>query len=329
MMLFVGTLLAGLFFAGCGPATPTAVSDTSTPSTPASTDTSTPAPTDTPTPAPLTPLPTSTPTITPTPVIYVIQQGDNLIAIARQYGVTVEAIQDANGILDPRRLQIGQELLIPMDEAALLTPPTPTATPMPLDILGINFQRSPSGVLWCFGEVENIAGVDLFQVEVGVSLFDEGGNMLAFATAPVELDVVPNGQRAPFVISFEDPPERFATYQSVPIKAMPLTRLGTYYLDLEVVDAVGEARGHSSYSVKGRVRNVGVETADHVRLTITAYDDEGKVAAVRTVAPAEDSLPPGRSSDFEIHLLSTAGSVTRYTLHAEAVLSLPTPSPTP
>ena len=47
------------------------------------------------------------------PVIHLVQAGDTLGAIARQYGVTVEALQEVNAISDPTRLQIGQELIIP------------------------------------------------------------------------------------------------------------------------------------------------------------------------------------------------------------------------
>jgi len=289
---------------------------TSTP-TPAATNSPTSPPTATP--APLTPLPTLSPTATSTPVFYIVQKGDNLLAIAKIYGVTADAIQDANGITNPRRLQIGQELLIPMDEATETRPATPTATPAPYEISDINFQMSPSGRLWCLGEIENTAGVDLQQVQVAISLLDEAGELLAYSTANTELDVVLKGKRAPFAVAFEDPPEQFATYQSAPVRGQPITRLGTYYLDLEIVDHQGEARGHASYSVSGRVRNVGDLPARDVRIVVTGYDEEGLVAAVRKVAPAQDQLLPGRISDFEINLLSTAGSVVTYTLSAEGL----------
>jgi len=53
------------------------------------------------------------PTATPAPVIYVVEQGDTLGAIAIRFDVSVEAIQDANGIDDPTTLQPGQKLVIP------------------------------------------------------------------------------------------------------------------------------------------------------------------------------------------------------------------------
>ena len=45
-------------------------------------------------------------------VSYVIQRGDTLYSIAKTYGVTVEQLQQWNGITDPRRLRVGQTLTI-------------------------------------------------------------------------------------------------------------------------------------------------------------------------------------------------------------------------
>ena len=44
---------------------------------------------------------------------HVIRPGDTFGKLARQYGVTVEAIFQANPKVDPRRLQIGQKIRIP------------------------------------------------------------------------------------------------------------------------------------------------------------------------------------------------------------------------
>ena len=73
-------------------------------------------------------------------VIHVVQAGDTLGAIAKQHGVTVEALQEVNAISDPNRLQIDQELIIPVSETTEMTTPssaatevraTATATPIP------------------------------------------------------------------------------------------------------------------------------------------------------------------------------------------------------
>ena len=54
------------------------------------------------------------------PMVHVVQAGDTLGEIAKQYGVTVEALQEVNAISDPKRLQIGQELIIP--QGGTITP---------------------------------------------------------------------------------------------------------------------------------------------------------------------------------------------------------------
>ncbi|MGI6151634.1 MAG: LysM peptidoglycan-binding domain-containing protein [Christensenellales bacterium] len=48
-------------------------------------------------------------------VIYVVQSGDSLFSIAREYGVTVELLQAANQILPEQGLVVGQALVIPTD----------------------------------------------------------------------------------------------------------------------------------------------------------------------------------------------------------------------
>lgn len=58
--------------------------------------------------------PPPTPTPTPTPVVHVIQAGETLSHVAGQYGVTIEALMTRNDIDDPRRLRVGQRLIIPI-----------------------------------------------------------------------------------------------------------------------------------------------------------------------------------------------------------------------
>lgn len=47
------------------------------------------------------------------PVRHRVERGENLTTIARQYGVTLEAVRDANPGVDPSRLQAGDLVLIP------------------------------------------------------------------------------------------------------------------------------------------------------------------------------------------------------------------------
>ena len=116
-----------------GTVTPTAalVQDRATPTvkaqrTNAPTATSTPEPTYTPQP---TATPTSTPpTPTPEPVVYVVQAGDTLAAIAQWFAVPMERIVEANDLQDPNAIQVGQALVIPGAASDLVPTRTSTGT---------------------------------------------------------------------------------------------------------------------------------------------------------------------------------------------------------
>ena len=64
---------------------------------------------------------------------YTVQENDSLSAIAAQFGVTVEAIMEANGITDPTALAVGQVLTIPgvSEEPTVAVAETPAPTSAP------------------------------------------------------------------------------------------------------------------------------------------------------------------------------------------------------
>lgn len=51
----------------------------------------------------------------PDPIEYVIGRGETLTHVARRFGVSVAAIQDANGGLNPRRIRAGQRIRVPAE----------------------------------------------------------------------------------------------------------------------------------------------------------------------------------------------------------------------
>ena len=268
------------------------------------------------TPVPATPSATPEPTVTPTPVIYAIQKGDTLIPIARKFGVTVKEITDANGITDPRRLRIGQEIIIPVQ--ARETGPTvvPTPTPVDLQIQGLAFHRTPVESLWCLGEVSNISGQPAEEVQVQVSLHDDQGRLLASGAAFTEIDILPDGGRAPFAIRFSGPTTDFAQYQTQVLGGVPSTHLGPRYPDLEVIEDHGEWLDENNYRVRGQVLNSGQSEAEKVAVIITLYDSEAHVVGARTVdIPAEVFLA-GAKAPFEVEL-TPLGPVARYDVQVQ------------
>lgn len=74
--------------------------------------------------------PTATPA--PTQQVYVVQAGDTMSRIANRFGVTLQALIDANqgNIPNPDVLEIGQEVIIPTVAATSLPDAGATATPI-------------------------------------------------------------------------------------------------------------------------------------------------------------------------------------------------------
>ncbi len=316
-------LLAGLA-AGCGQVITLTPTPTPMPTPTISLDVvgGTAAPT--PTPAPYTPEPTPTPTVTPTPVIHTIQAGESLLAISSRYGVSVAALQEANGILDPRFLQIGQQLIIPRQEDVDEdTAATATPTPLPVAIENLHFSETSIGGLWVLGEVNNGTGTALEQVRVSISLLDESNNEIDQAQALVALDLVDPGERAPFAILFGAVPRPFDHYQVYPISAVP-AYVGSYYRDLEVRDLTTESERYASYTVTGVIQNVGPEEAVNVQVVLTAYDPMGRVVATRKVDPEHNVIPRGGETTFTAMLTPLGGPVARVTAVAQGRRLQPT-----
>jgi hypothetical protein len=66
--------------------------------------------------APATPSPDPTPEPEPTPQTYTIKEGDTLSKIAREFGITLQELLDANTdtITDPDRISVGDVIIIPV-----------------------------------------------------------------------------------------------------------------------------------------------------------------------------------------------------------------------
>jgi LysM repeat protein len=311
----IGAMLVGLgvgIIAGCGQVitltpTPTPVP---TPTVSLALVEATEAPS--PTPAPYTPAPTPTPTETPIPVVHTVQAGESLLTIAGQYNISVAALQDVNGILDPRTLQVGQQLIIPRPDEVEepVANATPTATPMPLTVQNLYFGETSLGGLWVLGEVRNDTDLPLEQVRVGVSLLDAQGAEIAQADGWVALDLVDAQGHGPFAIQFPTPPAQFDQYRAAPLAAVP-AYVGSYYRDLEVRNLQSEGERYASYTVTGTIFNFGPEEAVDVQVVLTAYDPLDRVIAMRKIEPEHNVVPRGGETQFTGVLAPIGGPVER------------------
>jgi LysM repeat protein len=272
----------------------------------------------TPTPKPATPLPTFTVTPSPTPIVHTVARGETLLGIANEFGISVEALQEANGILDPRRLQVGQDLIVPQDDAAQQgNPATPTPTPVPYAIENVGFYSTAVGSMWFLGEVHNTTGQPIEQVRVKVTLDDDGNKVLAESSAFAALDLIAPGGRSPFAVLFASPPDHFAKYQVLALAGVISTHPGTIYRDVAVVRYWGQPQG-SILSISGEVKNAGTADAEAVTIIITAYDNGNRVVATRAADLSLNRLHAGEVAPFQVNLLSADGPIVSYAVQVQA-----------
>jgi len=306
---------------GCGSVvTPTGKAPTAT-----SPPMSSPSPLPTlPTSAPSGPVgeflePPATPTVTPTPIIYVVREGDTLVGIAAKYGVSVEALRRINGIANPLFLRIGQTLIIPtgQEEAMAPTELLPTPTPMPFGIRGVAFYETPVGSLHCLGEVVNTTAFTLTNVLVRVTLFDAAGNALIGGNAFAAADILPPMARAPFYLLFNAPPPNFVSHQVVALRGEVAGELAARYVPIALEEVNGAPYG-PSFEISGMVRNADpARAAATVVVVATAYDDAGQVTGFRQQSvDVGEGLSPGATAPFRMRFTVYKGVPANFAVTA-------------
>jgi LysM repeat protein len=262
------------------------------------------------------PLPPPTPQPTATPTIYVVQSGDTLLAIALKYGVTVEAIQAANGNVQPQFLQIGQELIIPLGDeqpAASAGEPLilPTSTPLAVTLDGTGLHETPAGSVWLLGEVYNPTDAPAAHVQIHVVLVGPHGERLGESLVFPALDVIPPGGRAPFGTLFPARPAGLANFHVEVLSAETYAHDGPWVPGaLQVTGEQGGPAG-ALFRVTGTLRNSGAAALD-AAVVVTLYDEQGQVIGFER----EDAgaVAPGASAVFDVRVTPAGSGAARYTL---------------
>ncbi len=88
---------------------------------------------------------------------HVVQAGENLFRIGLQYGITFDLLMQANGILNPNLIYVGQSLCIP--GATPVPPPNPYPQPVPYPqpapgcgaYYTVKYGDTLSGIAWKYG----------------------------------------------------------------------------------------------------------------------------------------------------------------------------------
>jgi len=184
---------------------------------------------------------------------------------------------------------------------------TATPTPVPLKVVNLASYRTPAGGAWFLGEVQNDGDEFLDRVQLQLSLFNGDGELLERVTTFVVADVVPAHGKAAFAFLLSRLPSGgFASYEIVVLSAQPIKRWGNRHPYLVVDQISGEMEG-GTFIVEGTVYNGGQEDARDVRVTLTCYATDGKVAGVRQVDLG--TIRAGQEQPFSLSIVPAVPAV--------------------
>jgi LysM repeat protein len=246
-----------------------------------------------------------------------VQRGDSMITIAQKFGVKLDDLQAANPEVSPNAMSVGQVLKIPGNPDNPSGEPTPTPAPFTIQQIGC-YPTLDKG-MWCYVLARNDSSDFMENLSVQVTLADSNNSVLASQTALLPLNILPPNSSLPLTVFF--PPE-------IPFDAKPqvqvLTAIRLLPNDERYVPATinntlvqVNADGHSA-QVSGVVLSLSqTSAANQVWVAATAYDDAGRVIAVRRWE-STTSLPAGGSLSFEYLVSSIGGKISRVEFAVEA-----------
>lgn len=272
--------------AACTTATPTTTpTATATPRWLPLTPYLSPTPSTTPTPLKAPWLPTSV-LPTPTPFVHTIQEGDTLLGIALQYGVDVEALQEANPALNPNLMPIGATVVIPLDKENPAGLPTPTPLPLPLGPLACYPQAD--GSAWCLAVVQNDTGQ---AVEALTGWLRWGEQETAMEAL---LNRLPAGARTVLLAHLSRFVDESAP-QAYLLTALPVDAATEVqrYLPAEAHLQVTTPLPARVVTVQGTVTWQSAKTPREVWLVLVGYATDGRPVAARRWTFAGEQLGEG------------------------------------
>lgn len=313
-------LALGAALAACGTVTPAPVASPSPPLLALPTGTPQPAGPTATTGLRPTPVIIASPTATATPVTHVVTEGESLLSIALDYGVSLQALQTANPEVQVRFLSIGAVLVIPPPEGGAALSATQLAPPPPLalELSDPACYPAATGSLYCLVEVSNPLGAPAENVSARVTLAGSDGLPVANGVGFAAVELIGSLSAAPLVVVFQPAP-------AVPIAARAVELLTAdpaaaslaagRALLLDVVEQTGQANG-TRLTVTGVVSNASGHAAGAAWVTVTVYDAADAVVGFRTVA-VPGGVAAGASHPFALVVDSLAGPIERYAIVAE------------
>lgn len=331
LLLILGSLL--LLLVGCSGTPPQeTLSPPTNPAalTPFYTETplQTAAPTDT-----LAPTPTLPPLPTPTPYLYTIVQGDTMIGIAINFGITYDELSLANPEVNPNFLSVGTQLIIPLPEEETSSQGAgETVVPevLPLQTGEVLCYPTRSGGLWCYWPVTNTMQVPVENIAGIIRLYDSRGEEVANQMAYSLLNLLLPGDSMPLAAYFSPPVPAWKSVQGQLSSSVEANQSETRYLKNEIrnLNLVPVDQERLGYQISGSMAAPPAGDAEgaspelnYAWVLAMAYDIDGKLVGVRRWEALPEQL--GAEIFFDFQIFSLGKPIETVDVFAESRASQP------
>ena len=177
------------------------------------------------------------PSATATPRTHTVSRGEDLGGIAYAYGITLQALRDANPEVDPFSMAVGTVLVIPPSEndnpaAGPDLAAAVAVTPVPVQLSPPACYPSVGG-LWCFSTASNPDEIALESITVRFRLVGADG-VEQTEVAALALDVLNPGGSLALAAFFAGPaPASYQVGVDV-LTALPLNDVSARYVPVEI-----------------------------------------------------------------------------------------------
>ena len=260
------------------------------------------------------------PQTSPIPRIHTIQANDTLLDIAITYDIQLETLLLANPDVDPRALQIGQELVIPTSDNDVIQH---VALPIvPLFVSSPECYPTSTDSLLCMGYIRNDQDQPVEQVSLDIQISD-GSTILGTKPFILEQSYLDIGDIAPYRAIFNRVDSSTVEQVAVTLKsATPTDTLDNRFANLQVTNDT-LARDGNQFNFSADIVNVGEGTSQPPRLVITLLDSDDRVYGYR-IWEGNAPLFPEVSTRVQMTILPVASALDSatltYNLHTEARL---------
>jgi len=173
-----------------------------------------------------------------------------------------------------------------------------------------------SGLPVVVGEVINEGGEPVKSVEVKVNFIDTTGQVIDSGMAVAAVEMIPPGQRSPFmIVGSADHATSITSYELQIVNfAMGKNKPAM----LQVASTSEFSDGVSEVSIMGEVVNIGSDPATSVKVHATFYDDSGRVIGYSSSSADLSVIEPKGKTSFELKIHERVPVIQSYTLFAES-----------